>query len=96
MNRNRQLLNNSAANQQQSINQFQGFNPRNIINQIQNDPNILNNLPPQKRGMVQNVLNMLNNNDSQGLNEMANNMFKNQGMDFNEYANGLKQQLNLK
>lgn len=96
MNKNRQLFNNNTANPQQSLNQFQGFNPRNVINQIQNDPNILNNLPPQKRSMAQNVLNMLNNKDSQGLNDMASNMFKNQGMDFNEYANGLKQQLHLK
>lgn len=74
---------------------MQGFNPRSVIDQMRSNPQILNQLNPQKRAMANNVLQMLENKDSEGLNNMATNLFKANGQDFNEYASNLRKQYNI-
>lgn len=71
-------------------NPFAGFRPATVINQIRNNPEIM------KNPMIQNVFKMYDAHDSDGLNNMANNLFKNNGQDYSEYTKNLKQQLGFK
>lgn len=60
-------------------------NPEPFMRQIMNSPQFQNN------PMAQNVIEMKNNNDVQGLTEMAKNVCKEKGIDFDGLYSQLKQ-----
>lgn len=60
-------------------------NPEPFMRQIMNSPQFKNN------PMAQNVIEMKNNNDVQGLTEMAKNVCKEKGIDFDGLYSQLKQ-----
>lgn len=60
-----------------------------ILQQLMNSPQIRNN------PMAQNALQMYQNGDSKGLNEMANNLAKERNIDLNEFTNKIKSQFGM-
>ena len=73
--------------QQQLQQQMKNFNPSVILAQIENNPQLMNN--PR----ISNVIGLRNNHDTEGLNTMATNIFKENGKDFSEFANSIKKQM---
>lgn len=76
--------------QQQFMQRMKGFNPSQILDQIANNPKMMEN------PMVKNIMEMRNNHDTEGLTGMAENMFRENGRDYGEFESGLKQQLGFK
>lgn len=76
--------------QQQFMQRMKGFNPSQILDQIANNPKMMEN------PMVKNIMEMRNNHDTDGLTGMAENMFRENGRDYGEFESGLKQQLGFK
>lgn len=60
-----------------------------ILQQLMNSPQIKNN------PMAQNALQMYQNGDSKGLNELANNLAKERNIDLNEFTNKIKSQFGM-
>lgn len=65
------------------------MNSQFILQQIMNSPQIRNN------PMAQNALQMYQNGDSKGLNELANNLAKERNIDLNEFTNKIKSQFGM-
>ena len=76
--------------QQQFMQRMKGFNPSQILDQIANNPKMMEN------PMVKNIMEMRNNHDTEGLTGMAENVFRENGRDYGEFESGLKQQLGFK
>lgn len=76
--------------QQQFMQRMKGFNPSQILDQIANNPKMMEN------PMVKNIMEMRNNHDTEGLTGMAENMFRENGRDYGEFESGLKKQLGFK
>lgn len=76
--------------QQQFMQRMKGFNPSQILDQIANNPKMMEN------PMVKNIMEMRNNHDTEGLTGMAENMFRENGRDYGEFESGLKRQLGFK
>lgn len=76
--------------QQQFIQRMKGFNPSQILDQIANNPKMMEN------PMVKNIMEMRNNHDTEGLTGMAENMFRENGRDYGEFETSLKNQLGFK
>lgn len=69
---------------------LRSFNPAEMLDKIANNSKMMEN------PMIKNVIDMRNNKDSNGLNSMANNMFQENGMNFSDFEQRMKQQLNFK
>lgn len=76
--------------QQQFMQRMKGFNPSQILDQIANNPKMMEN------PMVKNIMEMRNNHDTKGLTGMAENMFRENGRDYGEFETSLKNQLGFK
>lgn len=76
--------------QQQFMQRMKGFNPSQILDQIANNPKMMEN------PMVKNIMEMRNNHDTDGLTGMAENMFRENGRDYGEFETSLKNQLGFK
>jgi len=76
--------------QQQYQQRLRVMNPAQILDQIANNPKMMEN------PMVKNIMEMRNNHDTEGLTGMAENMFRENGRDYGEFESGLKQQLGFK
>lgn len=76
--------------QQQYQQRLRGMNPAQILDQIANNPKIMEN------PMVKNIMEMRNNHDTEGLTGMAENMFRENGRDYGEFETSLKNQLGFK
>lgn len=76
--------------QQQFMQMMKGFNPSQILDQIANNPKMMEN------PMVKNIMEMRNNHDTEGLTGMAENMFRENGRDYGEFETSLKNQLGFK
>ena len=66
---------------------LRGLNPTQILNQIRNNPQAMN-IP-----VVQNVIKNLDENNTDGLMEIANNVFQEKGQNFSEFEKNAKQYL---
>lgn len=64
-------------------------NPQAFIQQIMNNPMAMKNL------MVQNVIGMMQKNDTKGLEEMARNLYKEKGLDIDETMQKIKSQFGM-
>ena len=60
-------------------------NPQAFIQQIMNNP----------MAMVQNVIGMMQKNDTKGLEEMARNLYKEKGLDIDETMQKIKSQFGM-
>ena len=76
--------------QQQFLQRMKGFNPSQMLDQIANNPKMMEN------PMVKNIMEMRNNHDTDGLTGMAENVFRENGRDYGEFESGLKKQLGFK
>lgn len=76
--------------QQQYQQRLRGMNPSQILDQIENNPQMMNN------PMVQSVMKMRKANDTEGLTGLAENIFRENGQDYEEFEKELKQQLGFK
>lgn len=76
--------------QQQFMQRMKGFNPSQILEQIANNPKMMEN------PMVKNIMEMRNNHDTEGLTGIAENMFRENGRDYGEFESVLKKQLGFK
>lgn len=76
--------------QQQFMQRMKGFNPSQILDQIANNPKMMEN------PMVKNIMEMRNNHDTEGLTGMAENVFRENGRDYGEFETSLKNQLGFK
>ena len=65
------------------------LNPQAIIQQIMNNPMAM------KNPMVQNVIGMMQKNDTKGLEEMARNLYKEKGLDIDETMQKIKSQFGM-
>ena len=65
------------------------INPNFILNQIMKNPNIANNQ------LAQNAIRMYQQGNTQGLNEMANNLCNEKGMSKDDVMNQLKGMINM-
>lgn len=81
-------MNNTLQSQFQQ--RLKSFNPSEMLDKIANNPQMMQN------PMIKNVMDMRNNKDSEGLNSMANNMFQENGINFSDFEQRMKQQLNFK
>lgn len=63
------------------------LNPSQVLSQIKNNPKAMG-IP-----IVQNVMEKLNQNDTEGLMEIANNIFQEKGQNFSEFEKNAKQYL---
>lgn len=70
---------------QQFIQRMRGLNPSQILDQIANNPQMMNN------PMVKNVMEMRNNKDSEGLVGMAENVFSEKGQNYSDFEKQMKQ-----
>ena len=61
------------------------MNPAEILDQIANNPQAMSN------PMVKNVMEMRNNNDTEGLTGMAENMFGQKGQNYSDFEKNAKQ-----
>lgn len=66
---------------------MRSMNPASILAQIENNPQLMQN--PR----IKDVLEMRNNHDTEGLNKMATNIFNENGMNFSEFSNNIKQNM---
>lgn len=66
---------------------LRGLNPTQVLNQIRNNPQAMN-IP-----IVQNVIKNLDENNTDGLMEIANNVFQEKGQNFSEFEKNAKQYL---
>lgn len=66
---------------------LRGLNPTQILNQIRNNPQAMN-IP-----IVQNVIKNLDESNTDGLMEIANNVFQEKGQNFSEFEKNAKQYL---
>ena len=64
-------------------------NPQAFIQQIVNNPMAM------KNPMVQNVIGMMQKNDTKGLEEMARNLYKEKGLDIDETMQKIKSQFGM-
>lgn len=64
-------------------------NPQAFIQQIMNNPMAM------KNPMVQNVIGMMQKNDTKGLEEMARNLYKEKGLDIDETMQKIKSQFGM-
>lgn len=64
-------------------------NPKAFIQQIMNNPMAM------KNPMVQNVIGMMQKNDTKGLEEMARNLYKEKGLDIDETMQKIKSQFGM-
>ena len=64
-------------------------NPQAFIQQIMNNPMAM------KNPMVQNVIGMMQKNDTKGLEEMARNLYKEKGLDIDETMQKIKSQFGI-
>lgn len=71
-------------------NPFANFSPSRILDQIATSDQAKNNV------MVQNVLKMYRDNDTDGLNNMAENVFKQNGQDFGKFRADVMKRQGLK
>lgn len=76
--------------QQQYQQRLRRMNPAQILDQIANNPKMMEN------PMVKNIMEMRNNHDTEGLTGMAENMFRESGRDYGEFETSLKNQLGFK
>lgn len=76
--------------QQQYQQRLRGMNPAQILDQIANNPKMMEN------PMVKNIMEMRNNHDTEGLTGMAENVFRENGRDYGEFETSLKNQLGFK
>lgn len=73
--------------QQQFTQKMKGFNPSQILDQIANNPQMMENQ------MVKVVMEKRKNHDTEGLTGLAENIFRENGQDYGEFEKGLRQQL---
>ncbi len=66
---------------------LRGLNPTQVLSQIRNNPQAMN-IP-----IVQNVIKNLDENNTDGLMEIANNVFREKGQNFSEFEKNAKQYL---
>lgn len=71
--------------QKQYQQRLRGMNPAEILDQIANNPQAMSN------PMVNNVMEMRNNNDTEGLTGMAENMFGQKGQNYSDFEKNAKQ-----
>jgi len=71
--------------QKQYQQRLRGMNPAQILDQIANNPQAMSN------PMVKNVMEMRNNNDTEGLTGMAENMFGQKGQNYSDFEKSAKQ-----
>lgn len=71
--------------QKQYQQRLRGMNPAQILEQIANNPQAMSN------PMVKNVMEMRNNNDTEGLTGMAENMFGQKGQNYSDFEKSAKQ-----
>lgn len=71
--------------QKQYQQRLRGMNPAEILDQIANNPQAMSN------PMVKNVIEMRNNNDTEGLTGMAENMFGQKGQNYSDFEKNAKQ-----
>ena len=64
-------------------------NPQAFIQHIMNNPMAM------KNPMVQNVIGMMQKNDTKGLEEMARNLYKEKGLDIDETMQKIKSQFGM-
>lgn len=83
MNNPMQMMGNPQL-QQQFIQRMKGFNPSQILEQIANDPQAMN-IP-----MVQNVMRMRKNKDTEGLTGLAENVFGENGQNYSDFEKQMK------
>ena len=60
-----------------------------ILQQIMNSPQVRGN------AMAQNAFRLYQNNDINGLNEMANNLAKERNIDLNQFTNNIKSKIGM-
>lgn len=80
----RQMMGNPQF-QQQFMQRMRGMNPSQILDQIENNPQMMNN------PMVQSVMKMRKANDTEGLTGMAENVFGEKGQNYSEFEKQMKQ-----
>lgn len=73
--------------QRQYQQRLKGMNPSQILDQIANNPQMMSN------PMVQSVMDMRKNNDSEGLTGMAENVFKEKGRNYSDFEKQAKEYL---
>lgn len=71
--------------QQQYHQKLRGMNPSQILDQIESNPQMMNN------PMVQSVMKMRKANDTEGLIGMAENVFGEKGQNYSEFEKQMKQ-----
>ena len=71
--------------QKQYQQRLRGMNPAEILDQIANNPQAMSN------PMVKNVMEMRNNNDTEGLTGMAENMFGQKWQNYSDFEKNAKQ-----
>ena len=71
--------------QKQYQQRLRGMSPAEILDQIANNPQAMSN------PMVKNVMEMRNNNDTEGLTGMAENMFGQKGQNYSDFEKNAKQ-----
>lgn len=71
--------------QQHFQQKLRNMNPSQILDQIANNPQAMQ-IP-----LVQNVMNLRNNNDTEGLTGLAENVFGNKGQDYSAFEKQMKQ-----
>ena len=73
--------------QKQYQQRLRGINPSQILDQIANNPQAMN-IP-----MVKNVMEMRKNNDTDGLTELAENVFSEKGKNYGDFEKQAKEYL---
>lgn len=71
--------------QKQYQQRLRGMNPSQILDQIENNPQMMNN------PMVQNVMKMRKANDTEGLTGLAENIFGEKGQNYSDFEKQMKQ-----
>ncbi len=82
----RQIMQNPQF-QAQYQQKLRTLNPSQVLSQIKNNPKAMG-IP-----IVQNVMEKLNQNDTAGLTEIANNIFQEKGQNYSEFEKNAKQYL---
>lgn len=80
----RQMMGNLQF-QQQFMQRMRGMNPSQILEQIENNPQMMSN------PMVQSVMKMRKANDTEGLTGMAENVFGEKGQNYSDFEKQMKQ-----
>lgn len=71
--------------QKQYQQRLRGMNPSQILEQISNNPQMMSN------PLVQSVMKMRNNNDTEGLTGMAENVFGEKGQNYSDFEKNAKE-----